>query len=203
MKKLNLKDYFKKAEDWLYASGFDDGFKDKALQPPFIALVVALMAAFYLVREGAGQAAVVKSLAAEAGSKVKMIEDYRYARSLWVGMTKGLFLPQDKDAREWMHNQVTSMAKAANIEIVSSNPGELVALGKLRWQQASFEISGSYHDLGRLVASIENSRPFLGIASLSINKPVQSEGAGTDKSGLAIRLDTFVLMENSQPAGGT
>ncbi|MBI4369758.1 MAG: hypothetical protein HY547_05980 [Elusimicrobia bacterium] len=192
-------DQAKRLENWFYDQGFDQGFKDKSLVIPAGAIAGICFLGFMWINSIGGKVAQAKEQILHMESRAKTVAEYREILALWTKAKGDALLPANKDAKTWLQEQVALISRDTNIELVASNQaGAPKSFGQISWQDGSFELRGSYHDLGRFVARIENSKPFIGIADLGFQRMGEMQAGG--KILLAVRLEVFTLMESPPPA---
>ncbi|MBI2069260.1 MAG: type 4a pilus biogenesis protein PilO [Elusimicrobia bacterium] len=184
-------------ENWLYENGFETGLKDKSLQAPLIVAVVGVFLGWFLIKSSTSKIATASALANDAQVKSQIAEEYRQVAVGWGEFSKTMFLPPDKDPKDWLSSQISSYAQGSGVEVIAANPsGEAVNTGSLIWQQGSFELRGSYHDLGRFMADLENSRPYVGVTDFSLKRDLSSEGNAKP----SVRLTAYVFLSGAAAA---
>ncbi len=191
----------KTIQEWLCDNGFEQGFKDRVLIAPVVIAAVLLLAGLHYSRLAGRRRQAAATAIAKIQANSKAVDQYRDLMFSWNALRKESFLPEGNDPVEWIQVQVSSYARSVSMEIVSFNPGGAQSQGNLKWQQGVFEIRGSYNNLGRFMASIENSRPFIGVTNMSLGRAASQQGAGGDFFGaVTARLDMFVFMEGASVA---
>lgn len=109
------------------------------------------------------------------------------------GMAKG-------DLNAWLYATVRSFARNYKVEIPQfslAEKGNVTLLPNFPYKQVKIGIAGTafFHDLGRFLADLENSFPYMRVQNLSIAR----ESAGTVKPGqrekLSFRLEIVALVQ--------
>lgn len=197
--KIKIQQFITLLQEWLGSSGFEQGWKDKDLVAPVAVAVALLLAGFWF---GAKASARRQAALARIGimeTAAQSMEQYRSLTALWAAIKQNDLLSAGKDPTDWIQVQISSYAKSENMEVVSFSPGGSQSLGSLKWQHGSFQIRGSYHAIGRFIARVEDSKPFLGLSSFSLSR---NFGRGSEGEGVVItaQMDIFALMETAPAA---
>ena len=74
---------------------------------------------------------------------------------------------------EWLVSQINRLAQSAGVQFASINPQPPKPVQEFTWLSVTVQFTGSYHQLGQFVSTIENAEPFLRIDGLEISPPRQ------------------------------
>ncbi len=103
------------------------------------------------------------------------------------------------DLYAWIYNTVRGFkARHPNVDIPQYSTilvGETTLLPKFPYKQATMTIAGKafYHDLGSLIADLENELPYVRVQNLEIEPSSASDGAHSEK--LSFRMDLLTLVK--------
>ncbi|OIO01121.1 MAG: hypothetical protein AUJ51_08825 [Elusimicrobia bacterium CG1_02_56_21] len=120
-------------------------------------------------------------LAASSEKNMKVVAqfagDYENAKVRMSGYQRKLPLIKDKD--EWLNYLLTSSAKSAGVSVESLSAQEENAIGNYLVVSRDVSASTTYANFGKWLAEIENSRIFLRITKMSLER--EKNGLGTVK----------------------
>jgi len=120
-------------------------------------------------------------LAASSEKNMKVVAqfagDYENAKVRMSGYQRKLPLIKDKD--EWLNYLLTSSAKNAGVSVESLSAQEENAIGNYLVVSRDVSASTTYANFGKWLAEIENSRIFLRITKMSLER--EKNGLGTVK----------------------
>lgn len=194
-KQLTLQDI----RNWLYENGFEKGFAEQALQKPLLACAAGIVGGVLWFNSSSGAAASYRSQLLGEKDRGKIVADFIAVSSEWKAVRESAALPPDADPKEWIQGTVSAMTVESGLEVLTSESAGTRALssGLEAWEWA-FTFRGGFHALGSFLASVENSKPGIGISHLEF---VRSSAFDLDRGMiLDIKVTLFALQTKQ---GGT